>query len=29
MLTHRVRIQSVQEIDTELMAWLRAAYEAA
>jgi hypothetical protein len=29
MVSHRVRVSSVEEVDAELVAWLRAAYEAA
>jgi hypothetical protein len=29
MVTHRVRVSSVKEIDQELLGWLRAAYERA
>ena len=29
MVTHRVRIEKVSEVDAELKAWLKQAYEAA
>ncbi|HEX8831357.1 MAG TPA: DUF5655 domain-containing protein [Longimicrobium sp.] len=29
MVSHRVRVGSVEEVDAELVAWLRAAYDAA
>jgi len=29
MVSHRVRVSSVEEVDAELIAWLRAAYDAA
>ena len=29
MVTHRVRLESVKDVDAELVAWLRQAYEQA
>jgi hypothetical protein len=29
LFTHRVRVRSVDEVDRELVAWLKAAYDAA
>jgi Domain of unknown function (DUF5655) len=29
MVTHRVRVASVKEVDSELIGWLRAAYDSA